>query len=138
MPDDIVDSMKLALKGAKLSINEAVDHNFEITRTIPHGHVCLITETMKKLGLDTIISAKPSGYRDLIMAMITARIINPTSKLATARGFNNETCSNSLGELLNLKNVNENELYSALDWLLKHQDKIENKLSKIHLGMRIK
>ena len=133
LPDDIVDNIKLALKGAKISINEAINDNFEIIRSIPHGHVCLILETIKKLKLDTIISAKSSGYRDLIMAMITARIINPTSKLATARGFNNETCSNSLGELLNLKNVNENELYSALDWLLKHQDKIEDKLAKIHL-----
>jgi transposase len=133
LPDEIVENMKLALKGAKLSINEAVDDNFEITRTIPHGHVCLILETIKKLKLETIISPKSSRNRDLIMAMITARIINPTSKLATARGFNSETCSNSLGKLLNLEKADQDELYLALDWLLKNQEKIEDKLAQIHL-----
>jgi transposase len=125
--------MKLALKGAKLSINEAIPNNFEIVRSLPHGHVSLILETMKKLKLDSIISSKPSRNRNLIMAMITARIINPASKLATARGFNEETCSNSLGHLLNLKKAAEDELYLALDWLLENQEKIENQLAKIHL-----
>jgi transposase len=67
------------------------------------------------------------------MAMITARIINPASKLATARGFNEQTCSNSLGHLLDLKKADEDELYLALDWLLEHQEKIENQLAEIHL-----
>jgi transposase len=133
LPGEIVDNMKLALTGAKLSIDETVDHNFEITRSLPHGHICLILETIKKLKLDTIISPKPSRNRDLIMAMITARIINPASKLATARGFNSETCSHSLGQLLNLENAEQDELYLALDWLLKNQEKIEDKLAKIHL-----
>ena len=110
-----------------------MNDNFEITRTIPHGHVCLILETIKKLNLDTIISHKNCRNRDLIMGMITARIINPTSKLATVRGFNNQTCSNSLGKLLKLEKATENELYSALDWLVKNQEKIENKLASIHL-----
>ena len=65
--------------------------------------------------------------------MIAARIINPKSKLATARGFNRETCSNSLGQVLNLEKANENELYQALDWLLENQEKIEMKLAKKHL-----
>ncbi len=65
--------------------------------------------------------------------MIIARIINPKSKLATARGFNHQTCSNSLGKLLNLENATEDELYEALDWLLEHQSKIEDKLAKKHL-----
>ena len=53
----MVESMKLALKGAKLSINEAMDDNFEVVRSIPHGHVCVILETIKKLELDTNCSA---------------------------------------------------------------------------------
>jgi len=61
------------------------------------------------------------------------RIINPKSKLATARGFNREICSNSLGEILNLEKANENELYDALDWLLNKQERIENKLASKHL-----
>ena len=65
--------------------------------------------------------------------MIVARIINPKSKLATCRGFNQQTCSNSLGQLLNLENAKEDELYEALDWLRENQSKIEDKLAKKHL-----
>jgi transposase len=133
LPEEIIENMKLALKGAKLSINEAIPDNFEVVRSLPHGHVCLILETIKKLKLDSIISSKSSRNRNLIMAMITARIINPASKLATARGFNYQTCSNSLGQLLNLEKADEDELYLALDWLLENQDKIENQLAEIHL-----
>jgi len=133
LPDNVIESMKLALKGAKLSINETINDNFEVVRSIPHGHVAVILETIKKLNLDNIINPKSSRNRNLIMAMITARIINPVSKLATARGFNEQTCSNSLGQLLGLKKADEDELYLALDGLLEHQEKIENKLAEIHL-----
>ncbi|MGV2387813.1 MAG UNVERIFIED_CONTAM: hypothetical protein LVR29_04185 [Microcystis novacekii LVE1205-3] len=113
LPDDVIESMKLALKGAKLSINETIEQNFEVVRSLPHGHVALILETIKKLNLDKIISPKSSRNLNLIMAMITARIINPASKLATARGFNEQTCSPSLGHLLGLKKADEDELYLA-------------------------
>jgi hypothetical protein len=65
--------------------------------------------------------------------MIIARIINPKSKLATARGFNHQTCRHSLGQLLNIETATEDELYSALDWLLDNQSKIEDKLAKKRL-----
>ncbi len=92
-----------------------------------------ILETIKKLGLDKIISEKSSRIRNLVVAMIVARIINPKSKLATARGFNSETCSQSLGQLLDLEKADEDELYNALDWLLEKQDKIEKRLALKHL-----
>jgi transposase len=134
LPDDVVDNLKLVLKGAKVSITEAIPSNFEIIRSLPHGHVAAILETLKKLGLDKIIDERASRNRNLIIAMIIAKIINPKSKLATARGFNNQTCSNSLGRVLNLERATENELYNALDWLLENQETIENKLAKKHLG----
>jgi hypothetical protein len=31
--------MKLALKGAKLSMSEAIPDNFDVIRRLPHGHV---------------------------------------------------------------------------------------------------
>ena len=133
LPDDVIDNMKLVLKGAKVSITEAIPNNFEVIRSLPHGHVMVILETIKKLGLDKIIGEKQSRIRNLVVAMIIARIINPKSKLATARGLNKETCSNSLGEILNLEKADEDELYNALDWLLNKQERIENKLASIHL-----
>ncbi len=125
LPDDVVDNMKMVLKGAKVSIEEAIPSNFEVIRSLPHGHVAAILEMTKKLGLSNIISEQSSRKKNLVMAMIIARIINPKSKLATCRGFNHQTCSNSLGKLLNLENATEDELYEALDWLLEHQSKIE-------------
>ncbi|ARI84037.1 hypothetical protein BH695_4758 [Microcystis aeruginosa PCC 7806SL] len=133
LPDDIIDNLKLALKGATLSMNEGIPNHFEVIRSLPHGHVMAILETIKKLGLDKIISEKASRIRNLVVAMIVARIINPKSKLATARGFNSETCSQSLGQLLDLEKADEDELYNALDWLLEKQEKIEKHLAIKHL-----
>ncbi|ELP53239.1 transposase DDE domain protein [Microcystis aeruginosa TAIHU98] len=133
LPDDIIDNLKLALKGATLSMTEGIPNHFEVIRSLPHGHVMAILETIKKLGLDKIISEKSSRIRNLVVAMIVARIINPKSKLATARGFNSETCSQSLGQLLDLEKADEDELYNALDWLLEKQEKIEKHLAIKHL-----
>jgi transposase len=133
LPDDIIDNLKLALKGATLSMNEGIPNHFEVIRSLPHGHVMAILETIKKLGLDKIISEKSSRIRNLVVAMIVARIINPKSKLATARGFNSETGSQSLGQLLDLEKADEDELYNALDWLLEKQEKIEKHLAIKHL-----
>ena len=133
LPDDVVDNLQLVLKGAKVSMTETIPNSFEVIRSLPHGHVAVILSTIKKLSLDKIISGKSSRNRNLVMAMIIARIINPKSKLATARGFNKQTCSNSLGELLSLEKVDEDELYLALDWLLENQENIENKLAAKHL-----
>ncbi|WNF14770.1 IS1634 family transposase [Microcystis aeruginosa] len=133
LPDDIIDNLKLALKGATLSMTEGIPNHFEVIRSLPHGHVIAILETIKKLGLDKIISEKSSRIRNLVVAMIVARIINPKSKLATARGFNSETGSQSLGQLLDLEKADEDELYNALDWLLEKQEKIEKHLALKHL-----
>ena len=65
--------------------------------------------------------------------MIVARIIAPRSKLATARGFNKQTSSSTLGELLGVAQADEDELYNAMDWLLDRQEKIEDTLADIHL-----
>ena len=133
LPDDVVNNMKLVLKGAKVSIEETIPSNFEVIRSLPNGHVAAILGILKKSGLSNIISEQSSRKKNLVIAMIIARIINSKSKLATARGFNRQTSSNSLGQLLNLEKATENDLYDALDWLLENQGKIEDKLAKKHL-----
>ena len=109
LPDDVVDNMKMVLKGAKVSIESAIPSNFEIIRSLPHGHVAAILSTISRLGLSKIISPRSSRQKNLVIAMIIARIINPKSKLATCRGFNYQTCSHSLGQLLNLETAREDE-----------------------------
>ena len=66
--------------------------------------------------------------------MIIARILEPRSKLATARGLSSETSSHTLGEELGVEEAGADELYSAMDWLLKRQQRIERRLAEQHLN----
>jgi len=81
-PEEIIEGLRLLLKGKKLF---PVEELFEIERTIPHGHVQAVVETIKKIGLDGMISSKPCRERDLVLAMIAGRLLFPCSKLATTR-----------------------------------------------------
>ena len=102
-------------------------------RSFPHGHVAAVLGSLRKLGLHSLIARPASRDRDLVVAMIVARIIDARSKLATARGLNPESAVSSLGHLLTLDTVDENELYAAMDWLLARQRGIEQRLAKRHL-----
>jgi hypothetical protein len=69
----------------------------------------------------------------LCIAMLVARLIDPASKLATARGLDDETAICSLGQVLELGAVDEQELYETLDWLVGQQERIEQSLARRHL-----
>ncbi|WP_298445472.1 IS1634 family transposase, partial [Ferrimicrobium sp.] len=107
--------------------------SFEITRSLPHGHVAAVLGTIRKLGLDTLIDPVPSRQRDLVLAMIISQVIRPSSKLACARGLRAETATSSLGEVLSVSAVDEDDLYHAMDWLGPKQSHIEDQLAKEHL-----
>ena len=134
LPDDVIDNLRAALKGGVAFKPEQIPDTFSIIRSLPHGHVAAVLGTLKKLNLHNLIASEPSRTRELVLAMIVARIIDPRSKLATARGLNDETCFSSLGKLLGVEKADEDELYSAMDWLLERQDKIETELAKRHLA----
>jgi hypothetical protein len=108
-----------------------------VERSLPHGHVAAVLGTARAIGLDRLLGPKnsrePNRPRDLVMAMIVSRIIAPTSKLATAKALDPATAASSLGAELALGEVDEDELYAALDWLHERQDAIEAALAKRHL-----
>ena len=104
-----------------------------VTRSLPHGHVAAALGTARKIGLDRILGPDGHRCRDLILALAAARIIDPVSKLAAARALSPDTAASSLGEVLGLGVVDEDELYAALDWLLVRQPAIERELGKRHL-----
>jgi transposase len=106
---------------------------FTVTRSLPHGHAALVLGTARKIGLDSMIGPAGDRCRDLVLAMIVARIIDPGSKLAAARALAPETATSSLGTILGLAAVDEDELYIALDWLGERQPAIETALAKRHL-----
>jgi len=131
LPEELIDLIRRYLKGERFA---GVDEAFEIQRTLPHGHVAATLGTLRGLGLDTLLGSKPSRRRTLAVAMITARIIAPESKLATARGLGSETLSSSLGEVLGLESVSAEDLYGAMDWLGRKQERIEAALAQRRLS----
>jgi len=131
LPDSVVDNLKIVLKGG--AAIENLSESFSVVRSLPHGHVAAVLGTLKKLDLHNLIAAGNSRKRALVLAMIVARILDPRSKLATARGLNSETCFSSLSELLGLEKADEDELYEAMDWLTSRQESIENELANRHL-----
>ena len=106
---------------------------FKIERSLPHGHVAAVLGALRKLELDRFLAVKECRARSLAVAMIVARIIDPRSKLATARGLGVETAFSTLGPLLGVESADEDELYEAMDWLLARQSRIEKKLAERHL-----
>ncbi len=103
---------------------------FTTQKTVPHGQVQAILEMIDRLQLDHLISAQRCRERDLVMAMIVQRLIDPCSKLATTREWHTTTLAEELG----VAEATENDLYEAIDWLLERQERIEKKLAARHLS----
>jgi len=107
-----------------------------LLRSLPHGHVAAALGMLRRIGLDRVLSGggrQPKRAVALCTAMVVARLINPASKLATARQLDEATASCSLGPVLALGRVEEEELYAALDWLIGQQPRIEKALARRHL-----
>jgi transposase len=126
LPMDQIDAIRRVLKGETLV---GIDDVFETVCSFKHGHVKAVLLAMQKLGFDKLIASRPSRERDLVVALVAARIVDPSSKLATQRAWQDTT----LPMLLDIQGADEDDLYQAMDWLLARQDKIEQKLADRHL-----
>jgi len=126
-----VEGLRGVLKGG--TVIPAEHDAFTVTRSLPHGHVAAALGTARKIGLERILSPDGNRCRDLVLAMLVGRVLDPVSKLATARTLSPATASSSLGEALGLGEVSDAELYAALDWLLERQAAIETALAGRHL-----
>jgi transposase len=131
LPVELIDIIRRFLAGEAFLGAKDV---FQTERSLPHGHVAAVLGTLRGLTLDRVLGTRPSQKRTLAVAMIVARIVSPSSKLATARGIGPETLSTSLGATLGLESVDVDELYEAMDWLVARQDKIESRLAERHLS----
>jgi len=125
-PIDQVETLRRALKGEQLV---PVDSLFEVIGSKHYGHVEAVRLAMKRLGFEELIASKRSRQRDLVVAMVAARILEPDSKLATTRWWSNTTLPEDLG----VSDADEDELYTSMDWLLHRQERIEKKLAARHL-----
>src|SRR6266567_779809 len=129
-PAPRVDLLRRVLKGeALLPASQAL----AIERSLPHGHVAAVLGTVRRLGMEAMMARTPSPERDVVMALIVARVLSPASKLATARGLDEQTAISSLGSVLELEGIDEDRLYQAMDWIFERQEKIEKGLARRHL-----
>ena len=134
LPSQQIEALRSALAGTATAPSTPLPDAFRISRSLPHGHIAAVLGCLRNLHLDSLLDPAPSRQRDLVIAMIGARIIAPASKLATARGLHCDTLHHSLGEMLHLDSADETELYPAMDWLLPQQSRIEQALAKRHLS----
>jgi hypothetical protein len=130
-PTEIVEGLRTLLKGGKVAA--ADQETIVVRRALPHGHVAAVLGTLRDIGLDRLLGPAGHRCRDLVIAMIVARLIAPASKLATARMLDPLTAAFSLSEVLGLGAVDEDELYVALDWLGERQEAVEKALARKHL-----
>jgi transposase len=128
LPGEAIAVLRQVLEGKTMV---PADELFEIVEdgSRTHGHVEAVLAAMRRLGFPGLIHSRPSHQRDLVVAMVAARILKPQSKLATTRWW----FSTTLPEMLGLAQVDADELYEAMDWLLERQSDIEKKLASRHL-----
>ena len=131
LPKSIIDLISRSLKGEKFV---SADEDFEKVNSWHHGHVDAVLRAMRRLGFDRLISGRRCKERDLVIAMVVGRILEPdneqNSKLANTRWWKITT----LPSTLDLDGVDEEDLYGAMDWLFERQESIEERLAKRHLA----
>lgn len=123
--DEIVAAIKLWLKGEPVAVGE----EFRLSSSLPHGHVLAVLAAMESLGVPKLLAGRASRERSLILGLVAQRVIDPLSKLATTRAWNATSLAGELG----IGDASEDEVYLAMDWLLKRQRQIEGKLAFRHL-----
>jgi hypothetical protein len=128
---DRIETLRAALRGDKLV---PAGEGLEIVRSLPHGPVAAALGMARRIGLDQLLPDGPERRRNLALALIVARLIDPAAKLATARALDETTATHSLGVTLGLGAVNFKEVYAALDWLGMAQPSIETALARRHLS----
>jgi transposase len=126
LSDEQIAALRIVLRGEALCAPSSL---FEVLASRPHGHVQAVAAAMHRLGIDTLLAARPSPERDVACAMIAARIVAPQTKLATTRWWHSTTLAEDFG----VAGCDEDDLYAAMDWLLARQGRIEKKLAARHL-----
>jgi transposase len=121
-----IEGIRAVLKGQEL---RPVSQLFEVTASRAHGHVAAVAEATKRLGFAALVDSKPCRERDLVLAMVAARILAPNTKLATTRWWHTTT----LAESFQVSHATEDDLYDAMDWLLERQNRIQKKLAARHV-----
>jgi len=129
---EVVEGLKVLLRGG-VAVPRAAEV-FTIERSLPHGHVAAVLGGARACGAGAWFAAAPKELQPLLLALLVARVIAPSSKLATQRLLHEDTASSSLGRVLGVGQCSADDLYRALDWLHAAQPTIERRLARQHLA----
>jgi hypothetical protein len=129
LPPEVIELIRGALRGETFI---RAGEGLRAVRSLPHGHVAAVLGTVQNIGLDTVIASRRLRKRYLVV--VPAQLSSPSSKLATARAMSRETAVSTLGQELGVEEVDEDELYAAMDWLVAGQRRIERKLGARYLA----
>jgi len=125
-----IDAIRATLLGQPLQpVARSLAQPFEAIASPSHGHVQAVVLTLQRLGLAGLLASKPCRERELVLAMVGARILAPHTKLATTRWWHTTTLAEEFGVV----DADEDDLYAAMDWLLARQEAIQKKLAVRHL-----
>jgi len=130
-PADRIELLRAVLRGDALV---PAGEGLEIVRALPHGHVLAALGTARRIKLERLLPRAAERRANLALALIVARLLDPASKLATARALDETTALHSLGATLGLGAVTAKEVYATLDWLGAAQEAIETALARRHLS----
>ena len=130
LPPEAIEALKRVLAGETLV---SAQEHLTIERSLSHGAVAAVVGTLRKLGLEQLIHSRRSVERDRAVALVAARVLRSTSRLALSRALDPETATSTLGEVLGVEGATSDQLYAAMDWLVRGQERIEGKLAKRHL-----
>src|SRR5229473_1273176 len=130
-PAERIELLRAVLRGDALA---PAGEGLEIVRALPHGHVLAALGTARRIKLDRLLPRAAARRGKLALALIVARLLDPASKLATARALDETTALHSLGAMLGLGAVTAKEVYATLDWLGAAQEAIERVLARRHLS----
>ena len=126
LPDALVEIIRRSLQGETfVPLTQA----FEVLCSRAHGQVQAVALAMRRLGFAAVLAAKSCRERDLVLAMVAARILAPHTKLATTRWWHTTTLADDFA----VAAADEDDLYAAMDWLLQRQGTIQKKLAARHL-----
>jgi hypothetical protein len=126
LPAETIELVRRSLKGERFT---STTDAFQVTRSLPHGHLALVWQAARQLGFPGLLGP-PCRERDLAMALIIARVVRPGSKLATTRWWAETTLAEDLGVV----DASVDDVYQAMDWPLERQEQIERRLARRHLG----
>jgi hypothetical protein len=127
LPAELIELVRRGLAGETFV---AAAEQFQVERSLPHGHVAAVLGTARRLGLERLLGRERTRERDLCLALVCQRLVRPGSKLSATRQFELST----LGEELALAGASEAELLAAMDWLLPQQERIEAALARRYLS----